>query len=48
MAGAVTAAKRKSIQARAAEPALLEKVSIISNVKKKYSWSRFVKKININ
>ena len=31
MAGAVTAAKRKATQARAAEPALLEKIAVISN-----------------
>ena len=39
MAGAVTAAKRKAIQARASEPALLEKVTVISNVKKSTSVS---------
>ncbi len=31
MAGAATAAKRKATQARAAEPALLEKIAVISN-----------------
>jgi len=39
MADAATAAKRKATQSRASEPALLEKVTVISNVKKKTSVS---------
>ena len=39
MAGAATAAKRKATQARAAAPALLQKIDVISNENKTSSVS---------